>query len=108
MLTDILNFSGYYLQLDTLNQQDLASRLTLNCVSSYVEPQNVQVMSSDITLMNVSLLSTYALVVHTPHEVKLIVFSNSCLLVASDVFRDKFSRECIVIGLYCTSHFSSR
>ena len=108
MLFAILYFSGYYLQLDTLNQQDLASRLTLNCVSSYVEPQNVQVMSSDITLMNVSQLSTYALVVNTPHEVRLFGFSNTCLLVASDVFRDKSCLECIGIGLYCTSHFPSR
>ena len=91
-----------------MHQQDLASRLTLNCGSSYVEPQNVQVMSSDITLMNVSLLSTYALVVNTPHEVKLIGFSNSCLLVASDVFRDKSSLECTGVGLYYTSHFPSR
>ena len=108
MLTDILYFSGYYLQLDTLNQQDLASRLTLNCVSSYVEPQNVQVMSSDITLMNVSYISTYPLVVRTPHEMSLFGFSNSCLLVASDVSREKSSLECIGIALYCTSHFPSR
>ena len=79
MLFAILYFSGYYLQLDTLNQQDLASRLTLNCVSSYVEPQNVQVMSSDITLMNVSHLSAYALVVRTSHEVKLFGYNTLAL-----------------------------
>ncbi|XP_067929109.1 maspardin-like [Watersipora subatra] len=40
-------------KMDSLSQQELASRLTLNCVSCYVEPQNVQVDSSDVTLMNV-------------------------------------------------------
>ena len=38
-------------QLDNLDQQELASRLTLNCVDDYVQPQmlrNIPVMIMDV------------------------------------------------------------
>ncbi len=40
-------------KLDTLSQSELASRLTLNCVNCYVEPQKLHNLS--ITIMDVSL-----------------------------------------------------
>jgi maspardin len=39
-------------KLDTLSQSELASRLTLNCVNCYVEPQRLHNLS--ITIMDVS------------------------------------------------------
>ena len=39
-------------RLERLSQQELASRLTLNCVGSYVEPQRLQSIS--ITVIDVS------------------------------------------------------
>lgn len=39
-------------RLGSLSQSELASRLTLNCVDSYVEPQKIQ--SIAITIMDVS------------------------------------------------------
>ncbi|CAG2123294.1 unnamed protein product, partial [Medioppia subpectinata] len=38
-------------KLDTLSQPELASRLTLNCLNCYVEPQRLQKL--DITLLDV-------------------------------------------------------
>lgn len=38
-------------QLESLTQQELASRLTLNCVSCYVEPQRV--LPLPITILDV-------------------------------------------------------
>jgi maspardin len=40
-----------YLQLESLSQKDLASRLTLNCVNCYVEPQKLNGLS--ITILDV-------------------------------------------------------
>jgi maspardin len=40
-------------KLDTLSQSELASRLTLNCINCYVEPQKLHNLS--ITIMDVSL-----------------------------------------------------
>ena len=45
-----------YLQLESLHQSDLASRLTLNCISAYVEPQKLHGL--DITLIDVSVCET--------------------------------------------------
>ena len=42
-------------QLEALTQSELASRLTLNCASDYVEPQKL--MGIDITLIDVSMRS---------------------------------------------------
>ena len=42
------------LQLDALSQQELASRLTLNCMNCYVEPQKLN--GVEVTLMDVSML----------------------------------------------------
>lgn len=42
----------YYLQLDTLDRNQLASRLTLNCTDSYVEPQKLKDVY--VTIMDVS------------------------------------------------------
>ena len=42
----------FYFQLDGLNQSELASRLTLNCMNCYVEPQKLQ--GVDVTIMDVS------------------------------------------------------
>lgn len=39
-------------QLDGLSQSELASRLTLNCMNCYVEPQKLQ--GVDVTIMDVS------------------------------------------------------
>ena len=39
-------------RLEGLSQQELASRLTLNCVGSYIEPQRLQSIS--ITVIDVS------------------------------------------------------
>lgn len=39
-------------RLERLSQQELASRLTLNCVGSYIEPQRLQSIS--ITVIDVS------------------------------------------------------
>lgn len=39
-------------RLDSLQQTELASRLTLNCIDNYVEPQRLQ--SLDITILDVS------------------------------------------------------
>jgi len=63
--------------LDALSQQELASRLTLNCVSCYVEPQNVQVLSSDVTLMSVG--SIHLLTRHLWQ----VTAGGSCLTCAS-------------------------
>ncbi|KAK6188833.1 hypothetical protein SNE40_004931 [Patella caerulea] len=40
-------------KLDHLSQQELASRLTLNCMNCYVEPQKIQAQAIPITLMDV-------------------------------------------------------
>ncbi len=40
-------------RLNSLSQSELASRLTLNCVNCYVEPQRLH--NLDITIMDVSL-----------------------------------------------------
>ena len=42
---------SFFLQLDNLSQQELASRLTLNCMNCYVEPQKLRDL--DITVMDV-------------------------------------------------------
>lgn len=39
-------------QLDSLTQQDLASRLTLNCVNSYVEPHKLHYVQA-VTIVDV-------------------------------------------------------
>ena len=44
-------YSIFSFQLDNLDQQELASRLTLNCVDDYVQPQmlrNIPVMIMDV------------------------------------------------------------
>lgn len=38
--------------MDSLSQQDLASRLTLNCVNSYVEPQKLSGVEN-VTIIDV-------------------------------------------------------
>lgn len=48
-----------FFQMDTLSQQELASRLTLNCSNSYVQPQEVQVLSSHVTIIVVSKVFKY-------------------------------------------------
>ena len=40
-----------FLQLESLTQQELASRLTVNCVNAYVEPQKLGELS--ITILDV-------------------------------------------------------
>lgn len=40
------------LQLDSLTQQDLASRLTLNCINCYVEPQKLTTIEC-VTIIDV-------------------------------------------------------
>lgn len=44
----------FLLQLDSLTQNELASRLTLNCMNCYVEPQKISQLP--ITIMDVSVL----------------------------------------------------
>ena len=39
-------------QLDNLSQQELASRLTLNCMNCYVEPQKLA--GVEVTILDVS------------------------------------------------------
>ena len=59
-----------FCQLDNLSQQELASRLTLNCMNCYVEPQKLRDL--DITIMDVR---------STPNLVLLCVFwYQQCLL----------------------------
>lgn len=41
------------LQLESLNQSELASRLTLNCQNSYVEPHKIKDVA--VTIIDVSL-----------------------------------------------------
>ena len=50
--SDIIYKMLYMLQLDSLTQQELASRLTLNCMNCYVEPQKLQ--GVEVTIMDVS------------------------------------------------------
>ena len=50
-ITDAIEFMSE--KLDALSQQELASRLTLNCLNCYVEPQRLHKL--DITLMDVSI-----------------------------------------------------
>jgi hypothetical protein len=40
----------FLFQLDSLSQQELASRLTLNCMNCYVEPQKIEI---PITILDV-------------------------------------------------------
>ncbi|XP_075216626.1 maspardin-like [Lycorma delicatula] len=40
-------------RLDSLSQQDLAARLTLNCVNSYVEPHKLNAVNKNITIIDV-------------------------------------------------------
>lgn len=42
----------FHLQLDQLDRNQLASRLTLNCTDSYVEPQKLKDVY--VTIMDVS------------------------------------------------------
>lgn len=53
------------LQLDSLGRAEIASRLTLNCTDSYVEPQKLRGIK--ITLLDVSLsLSDFTCLAHFP------------------------------------------
>lgn len=45
----------FFLQLESLGQSELASRLTLNCQNSYVEPHKIR--DIPVTIMDVSFLS---------------------------------------------------
>lgn len=45
----------FLLQLESLGQSELASRLTLNCQNSYVEPHKIR--DIPVTIMDVSFLS---------------------------------------------------
>lgn len=51
MLTSALHVSCV-LQLESLNQSELASRLTLNCQNSYVEPHKIKDVA--VTIIDVS------------------------------------------------------
>lgn len=44
----------FFLQLESLCQSELASRLTLNCQNSYVEPHKIR--DIPVTIMDVSFL----------------------------------------------------
>ena len=44
----------YFLQLESLGRSELASRLTLNCLDSYVEPQKLHGIPT--TLIDVSIV----------------------------------------------------
>ncbi len=46
----------FVLQLESLNQSELASRLTMNCQNSYVEPHKIKDIA--VTIMDVGLLYT--------------------------------------------------
>ena len=57
----------FYLQLDNIGQQELASRLQMNCMKSYVEPQklnNVNVLIMDVSKLSAGYLC-YVLTVGT-------------------------------------------
>lgn len=45
------------LQLESLNQSELASRLTLNCQNSYVEPHKIKDVA--VTIIDVSVKSQF-------------------------------------------------
>lgn len=47
-------FVCFFLQLESLGQSELASRLTLNCQNSYVEPHKIR--DIPVTIMDVSFL----------------------------------------------------
>lgn len=49
----LLPVSPPLLQLESLGQSELASRLTLNCQNSYVEPHKIR--DIPVTIMDVSL-----------------------------------------------------
>lgn len=46
-----------YFQLESLNQSELASRLTLNCQNSYIEPHKIKDVS--VTIMDVGFFTFY-------------------------------------------------
>lgn len=48
----IQNSTYFFLQLESLGQSELASRLTLNCQNSYVEPHKIR--DIPVTIMDVS------------------------------------------------------
>lgn len=47
------------LQLESLNQSELASRLTLNCQNSYVEPHKIKDVAVTIIDVSVKLQGVY-------------------------------------------------
>ena len=47
----------YVLQLESLNQSELASRLTLNCQNSYVEPHKIKDVV--VTIIDVSVKPSF-------------------------------------------------
>lgn len=47
------------LQLESLNQSELASRLTLNCQNSYVEPHKIKDVAVTIIDVSVKLQGIY-------------------------------------------------
>lgn len=57
-------------RLDRLSQQELASRLTLNCINSYVEPQTLQDLS--MTIIDVSIVFFNFLFINLLNVFKLI------------------------------------
>jgi hypothetical protein len=61
------------LQLDSLTQQELASRLTLNCMNCYVEPQKLS--GVEVTIMDVSMNVILVLlsVLNSPQFVSIFV-----------------------------------
>lgn len=51
-----------WLQLESLNQSELASRLTLNCQNSYVEPHKIKDVA--VTIIDVSVNNYYLLIIY--------------------------------------------
>lgn len=49
---DVIGLDSSVLQLDILDRNQLASRLTLNCTDNYVEPQKLKEVY--VTIMDVS------------------------------------------------------
>lgn len=53
------------LQLESLNQSELASRLTLNCQNSYVEPHKIKDVAVTIIDVSVKPSFSYTRIIHS-------------------------------------------
>ncbi len=88
----------FVLQLESLNQSELASRLTMNCQNSYVEPHKIKDIA--VTIMDVGLL--YTLLVKSLKWLRFfkIVFERSLLWSLNlHLFDQKYSKNSNIVML---------